>query len=90
MVYVNPPYGRKIKPWVQKCVNEAKRAKEESNDTEIILLGPARTDTQFFQKLVCPTASPALFPSFLAYWGPRPALFEQAFTGMGWFISRTP
>lgn len=106
LVYVNPPYGRKIKPWVQKCVNEAKRAKEESNDTEIILLGPARTDTQFFQKLVCPTAdkllllegritflgatSPALFPSFLAYWGPRPALFEQAFTGMGWFISRTP
>ena len=103
LVYVNPPYGRKIKPWVQKCVNEASLAKQAGNQTEIILLGPARTDTQFFQKLVCPTADsillwegritflgatgPALFPSFLAYWGHRPSEFQRAFTGQGWFIT---
>lgn len=102
LVYVNPPYGRHIKAWIRKCADEAKLAKENNNKTEIVLLGPARTDTYFFQKIVCPTAdkallwegrltflgaeAPALFPSFLAYWGHRPDQFMMAYLGKGWFI----
>ena len=102
LVFVNPPYGRKIRKWVDKCASEAELAKNNSNNTEIILLGPARTDTAFFQKVVCPTAdkillwqgritfngadAPALFPSFLAYWGHRPDMFMLSFLGKGWFM----
>lgn len=48
LVYVNPPYGREQKFWVEKCVSEAaKRPFLLQNDlgSEIILLVPARTDT---------------------------------------------
>ena len=102
LVFVNPPYGRKMKPWIQKCADEAKKSKDLGNRTEIILLGPARTDTNFFQKIVCPTADkvlfwegritflgaedPAPFPSFLSYWGHRPDKFMIAFLGKGWFM----
>lgn len=102
LVFVNPPYGRKIRKWVDKCASEADIAYHEKNNTEIILLGPARTDTAFFQKAVCPTAdkillwqgrltfaganAPALFPSFLAYWGHRPDAFMMTFLGKGWFM----
>ena len=47
-VYVNPPYGRNIiDKWVEKAVVEyqAQRARE------ILLLLPARTDTQWFKLL---------------------------------------
>lgn len=102
LVYVNPPYGRKLKLWVKKCVNEAAIARENNNNTEIVMLGPARTDTQVFQSSILPTAgsvllwagritflgakAPSVFPSFLAYWGPNPAKFKIAFLGKGWFI----
>lgn len=43
--FVNPPYSQ-IKKWVDKCIEEHKKGKE------IILLIPARTDTQYFRKLV--------------------------------------
>jgi len=102
LVFVNPPYGRKIKHWVKKCADEAALAKNAGTNTEIILLGPARTDTKFFQKIVCPTAdkailwegrltflgapAPAVFPSFLAYWGPNADKFMMAYLGKGWFI----
>jgi len=102
LVYVNPPYGRKIRPWIQKCVDEAGLAKAASNDTEIVLLGPARTDTKWFQRLILPSADsvllwegrltfagakdPAVFPSFLAYWGHRPLKFKVAFVGKGWYV----
>jgi len=29
---------------------------------------------------------PAVFPSFLAYWGHRPTKFKVAFVGKGWPI----
>ena len=40
-VFVNPPYGRDIKKWVEKCFDESKHAK-------IVMLIPARTDTSYF------------------------------------------
>jgi site-specific DNA-methyltransferase (adenine-specific) len=108
VVFSNPPYGRKIRLWTKKAAEEAKLAKAaylanpNGPMTEIILLGPARTDTKYFQEDICPTAdavcllkgrltflhapSTALFPSFIAYWGPRPVEFKLAFIGMGWYM----
>lgn len=103
LVYVNPPYGRKIGPWIRKCAEEGRLAKQAQNGTEIILLGPARTDTKWFQRIVLPSAdsvilwegrlkfegakAPAVFPSFLAYWGHRPTKFKIAFVGKGWSVT---
>lgn len=103
LVYVNPPYGRKISPWIKKCAAEGQRARDLDNGTEIILLGPARTDTKWFQEVVLPSATstillagrlkflgakdPAVFPSFLAYWGHRPVDFKIAFIGRGWSVT---
>ena len=106
LVYVNPPYGRKIVPWIKKCAAEAAITKSlaltrtGNPNTEIVLLGPARTDTKWFQRVVLPTADavilwegrlkfegakdPAVFPSFLAYWGHRPTKFKVAYVGKGW------
>lgn len=102
LVFVNPPYGRKLKPWVQKCADEAARALEQQTGTEIVLLAPARTDTKFFHKIILPTADevllwegritflgakhPALFPSLLSYWGHRPLAFRRAYAGKGAFM----
>lgn len=103
IVYVNPPYGRKIKPWISKCAEEGRIAHEQKTGTEVILLGPARTDTKWFQRVVLPSADsvilwegrlkfkgakdPAPFPSFIAYWGHRPVQFKIAYVGMGWSIT---
>src|SRR5690242_17516977 len=42
-VYVNPPYGRDIAPWIRKAMSEPLR--------ECILLVPAYTETQWFAPL---------------------------------------
>lgn len=43
--FVNPPYS-KIKQFVEKAILEHKKGKE------VVLLIPARTDTQYFKKLI--------------------------------------
>ena len=43
-VYMNPPYGREIKAWVLKLIEE----KKKGNIDEAIALVPARTDTEWF------------------------------------------
>jgi site-specific DNA-methyltransferase (adenine-specific) len=40
-VFVNPPYGRVISKWVEKCY------KESNENTPIVLLIPSRTDTSY-------------------------------------------
>lgn len=45
-VFCNPPYGRKIGKWVRKAYEEAKRG------TTVVLLIPARTDTQYFHEYI--------------------------------------
>lgn len=42
-VFCNPPYGRAIKDWVKKA--------SESN-TLVVMLIPARTDTQYFHNYI--------------------------------------
>lgn len=101
LVFINPPYGRKILPWVKKAAEEAFLAQQLQTGTEIVLLGPSRTDTSWFQDHVWNTAdevllwkgrltflgapNPAVFPSFLAYWGHDISKFHRAYAGKGEF-----
>lgn len=81
LVYVNPPYGRQIGEWVEKCPEA----------DECIALLPARTDTRWFpwearalafwrgRLTFLGAEHPAPFPSVLAYWGDLPGRFAAAF-----------
>lgn len=50
-VYLNPPYGRDIKPWILKAVLEY----ESHNVQNMLLLIPAKTDTLWFNRLMAQT-----------------------------------
>jgi phage N-6-adenine-methyltransferase len=93
LVYVNPPYGREIAVWVERCW-----AQHIKHDVSIVALVPARTDTAWWQAAwrsataVCfwrgrlkfvgaPSSAP--FPSALIYWGSSLQSFCDAFTGHG-------
>lgn len=45
--FCNPPYGREIEKWVQKAW-----AEHEKHGDTIVMLLPARTDTQWFHKYI--------------------------------------
>ncbi len=45
-VFCNPPYGRKIHLWVEKCYKESKKR------TLIVMLIPSRTDTKYFHDFI--------------------------------------
>lgn len=47
-VFCNPPYGREIGKWVQKCFLEVADGGCEC----AVMLIPARTDTQWFHKYI--------------------------------------
>jgi len=47
VAFVNPPYGREIKKWVEKCFIEGKK-----KNTTVVLLIPARTDTTYFHNFI--------------------------------------
>lgn len=47
-VWMNPPYGRKIKHWIGKAISERRSA------SLITMLIPARTDTEWWHDLVVP------------------------------------
>jgi phage N-6-adenine-methyltransferase len=44
-VFVNPPYGRGIGRWFQKAYEESLK-----EDTTVVMLIPARTDTKYWHK----------------------------------------
>ena len=46
-VYVNPPYGKELPKWVKKCYEEWL-----FNNTKIVMLIPARTDTKYFHEFI--------------------------------------
>jgi len=93
LVYCNPPYGRAVKHWVQKCISEA------NNGVEVVLLVAARTDTHWCHNLFhCADAvcfvrgrltflgapNPAPFPSIVAYFGDRVEEFTKKFSVLGY------
>ena len=46
-VFCNPPYGRVLKEWVQKCYEESLKP-----NTKVVMLIPARTDTIYFHRYI--------------------------------------
>lgn len=45
-VFCNPPYGKEIGKWVEKCYREA------SEGAMVVMLIPARTDTKYFHEYI--------------------------------------
>jgi len=80
VVYCNPPYSAKEQDaWVKKCY-------EESRHATVVMLIPARTDTERFHKYILPygeirflkgrltfvgAKDPAPFPSMVVVFKPR-------------------
>lgn len=92
-VFVNPPYGRGIGPWLDRCAEAHTRW-----DAEVVALVPASTDTKYFQRAldtadaVCFWAGRirfvgapqgAMFPSALLYWGHHSGRFQQCLSQHG-------
>lgn len=46
-VFCNPPYGRQINKWVEKCYKESRQ-----DNTTVVMLIPARTDTKYFHEYI--------------------------------------
>jgi site-specific DNA-methyltransferase (adenine-specific) len=46
-VFCNPPYGRELKKWVEKCYRE-----HIENGITIAMLIPSRTDTSYFHDFI--------------------------------------
>ena len=46
-VFCNPPYGREIGKWVEKCYNE-----HVKHNVTVVMLIPARTDTTYFHEYI--------------------------------------
>ena len=45
--FVNPPYGREISKWVEKSFREGHK-----DNTLVVMLIPARTDTKYFHDYI--------------------------------------
>lgn len=61
-VFCNPPYGRDIYDWAQKCYYEWKE-----NNITIVMLIPARTDTKWFHDFIYHKADIEFIKGRLAY-----------------------
>lgn len=92
-VFMNPPYGKDIRLWVEKLRAEHVEARTV---TQAIALVPSRTDTEWFRMLrdypVCfiagrltfvGNADPAPFPSAVFYLGDGLGSFTSAFGSLG-------
>lgn len=92
LAYVNPPYGREIGRWVQRCALFG-----TTYAREVVALLPARPDTKWFTDawtanalcfwrgrlrfLGAPSSAP--FPSVVAYWGRHKYRFADIFDEVG-------
>ncbi len=91
-VYVNPPYGDAIKPWIPRLI----AAYTAGECRSVVALVPGRTDTDWFAPLfdypICfvhgrlkfsGAEHSATFPSIVVYLGPDLAAFRRAFHTIG-------
>lgn len=46
-VWVNPPYGKELPKWVEKCYMEGQK-----KNTTVVMLIPSRTDTKYFHNFI--------------------------------------
>ena len=99
-VYLNPPYGKGIGPWIEKV-----RAEHEAGRvTAAVVLVKAATDTRWFRLLSeryprCEVAgrlkfsgckAPAPFPSVLFYLGDEVQRFAEVFARFGVLVAPLP
>jgi site-specific DNA-methyltransferase (adenine-specific) len=90
LVYVNPPYGRKLPKWIAKASSE--------KDCEIVLLCPARPGNRWWRNAwstidaycffngrikFMGAKDQAPFPSIFFYWGKNPYKFCHVFSRYG-------
>lgn len=61
-VWCNPPYGRKIGKWVEKCYREGHK-----DNTLVVMLIPARTDTKYFHDYILHRAEIRFVPGRLKF-----------------------
>ena len=65
VVWCNPPYGRKIGKWVEKAVASV------SEGATVVMLLPARTDTQWFHRYIYYQAEIRFVPGRLKFGGAK-------------------
>ena len=96
-VYLNPPYGRGIRPWISKVRGEYEAGRVQ----EAVVLVKSATDTAWFRILSerfarCEVAGrlrfsgcpdPAPFPSTIFYLGDRVQRFAKVFGGFGVIVA---
>jgi hypothetical protein len=99
-VYLNPPYGKGIGPWIEKVREEH----EAGRVTAAVVLVKAATDTRWFRVLSeryprCEVAgrlkfsgckNPAPFPSVLFYLGDEVQRFADVFGRFGVLVAPLP
>ena len=91
-VFLNPPYGRKLKDWVKKAYEEGR-----ANSTTVVALIPARTDTKYWHDYVMKAdeilfvrgrlkfgdeTNSAPFPSAVVVFRQTPSNGQQRVTGI--------
>jgi DNA N-6-adenine-methyltransferase Dam len=99
LVFVNPPFGREIGAWTQRCARVG---------SEVVALVPARCDTAWFHDAAhtCDALilwrgrfafrvrdtdrGNAPFPSAVFYWGARRAMFLREFAADGFIAKARP
>lgn len=65
LVFVNPPYGRGIGQWTERCARAA------WGGVEVLALLPARTDAQWFQKMAQSADAFCFLRGRLRFWTDR-------------------
>lgn len=56
-VYINPPYGKAVRSWLEKGLRE----RERGNSDIVVFLLPAYTDVKWFHEIVLPMAKEIRF-----------------------------
>lgn len=84
-IWCNPPYGRAISEWVDKCAREA------LNGCRVCLLIPSRTDTEAWHRYILAPQTPFHRPTVIFVrsrltfsGGKAPAPFPSALILWGW------
>ena len=82
-MFVNPPYGRNIRVWVEKAYQESVR----DPNRKIVMLIPSRTDTSYWHDFIFPHADIEFIRGRLKFevngQGGNPAPFPSAIVIFG-------
>ena len=76
-VFCNPPYGKEIKNWVKKCWEEGQK-----ENTIVVMLIPARTDTIYFHQYIYPFAEIRFIKGRLKFVGKQKGSGSAPFPSM--------